>query len=138
MATDDVPHHFHAEPRIAASVFVAPNAIVVADVEIGRDASIWYGAVLRGDVQAIRIGDGSNLQDGTIVHASTGGLPTLVGRGCTVGHGAILHSCTLQDHAFVGFGARVLDGCTVESDGALAAGAVLTPGKTVRSGELWA
>jgi gamma-carbonic anhydrase len=138
MDPDEVPHHFHAEPRIASSAFFASNAIVLGDVEIGRDVSIWYGAVLRGDVQAIRIGDGSNIQDGTIVHASTGGLPTLVGRSCTVGHGAILHSCTLQDHAFVGFGARVLDGCTVESDGALAAGAVLTPGKTVRSGELWA
>jgi len=133
-----VSHHFDAEPRIAASSFVAPNAIVVGDVGIDAAASIWYGVVLRGDVQAIRIGEGSNIQDGTIVHASTGGLPTRVGRRCTVGHAAVLHSCTLRDHAFVGFGARVLDGCTIESDGVLAAGAVLTPGKTVNSGELWA
>lgn len=135
---EGVPLHFLAEPRIDATAFVAANAVVVCDVEVGRDASVWFGAVLRGDVQSIRVGAGSNLQDGTIVHASTGGWPTIVGRGCTVGHGAILHSCTLHDHAFVGFGARVLDGCTVATDGALAAGAVLTPGKTVRSGELWA
>lgn len=138
MTDPDVPRHFFAEPRIDASAFIAPNATVICDVEIAARASVWFGVVMRGDVQAIRIGEGSNIQDGTIVHVSTGGAPTQVGRFCTVGHAAVLHSCTLHDHAFVGFGARVLDGSSIESDGVLAAGAVLTPGKIVRSGELWA
>ena len=134
----DVPRHFFAEPRIDASVFIAPNAPVTCDVQIAPRACIWCAVVVRGDVQAIRIGEGSNIQDGTIVHGSTGGVPTQVGSSCTVGHAAVLHSCTLDDYAFVGFGACVLDGSRIETDGVLAAGAVLTPGKIVRSGELWA
>lgn len=130
--------HLALQPRIATTAFVAPGAIVVHDVEIGSEASIWYGAVLRGDVQAIRVGHGSNVQDQSVLHASTGGAPCVVGAGCTIGHAAVLHSCTLQDHAFVGFGARVLDGCHIATDGVLAAGAVLTPGKRVGPGELWA
>jgi gamma-carbonic anhydrase len=125
-------------PRIDDNAFVAVNATVLGDVRIAENASIWFGAVLRGDVQAIQIGAGSNIQDTAVVHASTGGAACIVGSGCTVGHGAILHSCTLDDYAFVGLGARVLDNAHIASDGALAAGAVLTPGKRVASGELWA
>jgi len=117
----DVPRYFFAEPRIDASAFIAPSATVICDVEIAAHASVWFGVVMRGDVQAIRIGEGSNIQDGTIVHVSTGGVPTQVGRFCTVGHAAVLHGCTLDDHAFVGFGARVLDDCRIETDGVLAA-----------------
>jgi len=136
----DVTHlpHLARQPRISPTAFVAPGAIVVHDVEVADNASIWFGAVLRGDVQAIRVGRGSNIQDQSVLHASTGGAPCIVGAGCTVGHAAVLHSCTLDDYAFVGFGARVLDGCRIASDGALAAGAVLTPGKRIGPSELWA
>lgn len=130
--------HLLSAPQVHADAFVAPNATVVGDVRIGEGSSVWFGAVLRGDVQAIRVGRGSNIQDLSVVHASTNGLPTTLGDHVTVGHAAILHSCTLHDHAFVGFGARVLDGAVVEADGMLAAGAVLTPGKVLGAGELWA
>ncbi|WP_328807347.1 gamma carbonic anhydrase family protein [Paraburkholderia elongata] len=105
---------------------------------IGEQSSIWFNCVLRGDVQKISIGRRTNIQDGSIVHGTTNGLPTIVGDDVTVGHGAILHACTLEDGSFVGFGARVLDGAVVQSGGMLAAGAVLSPRKIVRTGELWA
>lgn len=130
-------------PRIHDSAFIAPGARIIGDVEIGPDASIWYNCVLRGDINRIVIGARSNLQDGTIVHveaarARTDGLPTLVGDDVLVGHMAILHGCILDDRAFVGMGAIVMDECRIGSGGMLAAGAMLTPGKTVPPGELWA
>lgn len=134
---DNVLPFLGSRPRVAASTYLAPSATLIGDVEIGAAASIWFGAVLRGDVQSIRVGAGSNIQDLCVLHGSTGGASCLVGARCTVGHGAVLHSCTLEDEAFVGFGARVLDGARVCSGGVLAAGAVLTPGKTVGPGELW-
>jgi carbonic anhydrase/acetyltransferase-like protein (isoleucine patch superfamily) len=107
-------------------------------VTIGEQSSIWFNCVLRGDVQRISIGRRTNIQDGSIVHGTTNGLPAIIGDDVTVGHGAILHACTLEDGSFVGFGARVLDGAVVQSGGMLAAGAVLSPRKIVRTGELWA
>lgn len=129
-------------PRIHDSAFVAPGVRIIGDVEIGPDASIWYNCVLRGDIDRIVIGARSNLQDGTIVHIEAAqdgnaGLPTLVGEDVLVGHMAILHGCTLDDRAFVGMGAIVMDQCRVSSDAMLAAGAMLTPGKTIPSGQLW-
>jgi len=125
-------------PVLDASVFVAPGAVLIGDVKIGSLASIWFSCVLRGDVQKIVIGERTNIQDGTIIHGSTGGNPVVIGDDVTVGHGAILHACTIDSGGFVGFGARVLDGATVKSGGMLAAGAVLTPGKVVGENELWA
>jgi gamma-carbonic anhydrase len=125
-------------PSVHKSVFVAPGVSIIGDVQIGEKASIWFNSVLRGDVQRIVVGAKTNIQDGSILHGTTNGAPTLVGSQVTVGHGAILHACTIEDRAFVGFGARVLDGAIVCTDGMLAAGAVLTPGKVVGSGELWA
>ncbi len=124
-------------PRVADTAFVAPGAVLVGDVEVAPDASIWFGCILRADVQRVRIGARSNLQDGTIVHVSRAGHPTLVGSDVTVGHACVLHACTLHDRAFVGMRATVLDGACVEPDAMLAAGALLAPGKTVPSGELW-
>jgi carbonic anhydrase/acetyltransferase-like protein (isoleucine patch superfamily) len=125
-------------PRIADDAFIAPGATIIGDVEIGSGSSVWFGCVLRGDEHRIRIGAGSNLQDGTVVHVNGRRQGAYIGDGVTVGHMALLHACTLEDGAYVGMGAQVLDEAVVESGGMLAAGALLTPRKRVESGELWA
>lgn len=125
-------------PRIAPDAFVAPSAWVIGDVEIGPQASIWFGCVVRGDVNFIRIGARTNLQDGCIVHVTSGRWPTRIGAQVTVGHRCILHGCTLEDRAFIGMGATLMDGAVVESGAMLAAGSLLTPEKRVAAGELWA
>jgi gamma-carbonic anhydrase len=129
-------------PRIHDSAFVAPGCRIIGDVEIGPDASIWYNCVLRGDVNAIRIGARSNVQDGTVIHCDSdkGGMigwPTIIGDDALIGHMAMLHGCTVQDKGFVGLGTIVMDGCVIESHAMLAAGAMLTPGKTIPSGQMW-
>lgn len=124
-------------PRIDAEAFVAPGARLIGDVEIGAGASIWYNVVLRGDVNHIRVGARTNIQDGSVVHVSRETHPTIIGEDVLIGHLAMVHGCTLHDRAFVGFGAIVMDGCVIESDGMLAAGAMLTPGKRIPSGQLW-
>lgn len=131
------PHH-GVTPTVSQTAFVAETAVLIGDVEVGDAASIWYGAVLRGDGNHIRVGDRTNIQDGTIVHIASRGYPTLIGAGVTVGHGAILHACTLEDDSFVGMAATVMDGAVVERHAMVAAGALVTPGKTIRTGELWA
>ncbi|GGX56279.1 gamma carbonic anhydrase family protein [Saccharospirillum salsuginis] len=125
-------------PTIDASAFVATGAAVVGDVTLGPDSSVWYGSVLRGDDHWIRVGAGSNIQDGTVIHVSLDTHPTRIGDRVTVGHGARLHGCTIGDESLVGIGAIVLDGAELEPGSMLAAGAMLTPGKRVPSGELWA
>lgn len=124
-------------PQVADDAFIAPGARVVGNVRIGAGASIWYNCVLRGDVMPIVVGARSNIQDGSIVHVSRGTHGTVIGDDCLIGHMAIIHGCTLHDHAFVGLGSIVMDGCTIESDAMLAAGSLLTPSKVVRAGELW-
>lgn len=124
-------------PRIHARAWVAPTAVVLGDVEIAEDASIWYLCVLRGDTNFIRIGARSNIQDGTIIHVNAGREPAIIGSDVTVGHRAIIHACTLEDGAFVGMGATVLDGAVIEGGAMLAAGSVLPPGKRMPRGELW-
>jgi carbonic anhydrase/acetyltransferase-like protein (isoleucine patch superfamily) len=125
-------------PRIAASAFIAPNAALIGEVEIGDNCSIWFSTVLRGDGPGISVGENSNLQDGTVVHVAARGLRATVGRNVTVGHMALLHACEIQDDAFIGMNATVLDGAVVESGAMVAAGAVVTPRKVVRRSELWA
>lgn len=125
-------------PKIDPSAFIAPNATLIGEVEIGANCGIWYGCILRGDGPGIRIGENSNLQDGTVVHVAGRGLMTIVGRNVSVGHMALLHACEIQDDSFVGMNATVLDGAVVESGAMVAAGAVVTPRKIVRKGELWA
>ncbi|QXQ08024.1 gamma carbonic anhydrase family protein [Sphingosinicellaceae bacterium] len=124
-------------PTIAPDAFIAPGVQVIGHVRIGAQASIWFNCVLRGDVMPIEIGRGSNIQDGSIVHVTTGTRPTIVGNDCLIGHLAIIHGCTLEDHAFVGMGGIIMDGCVIESDAMLAAGALLTPGKRIPTGDLW-
>lgn len=125
-------------PRIDPRAFVAPGAFVIGNVEMGPEASVWYNCVLRGDEEPIRLGARSNIQDGSIVHTSVGISNTWIGDDVLVGHMCILHGCRLEDRAFVGMGATVLDNTVIESDAMLAAGAMLTPGKTIPSGQLWA
>lgn len=130
-------------PRIDPTAFIAPGARIIGDVDIGPNSSVWYNCVLRGDVNAIRIGARTNIQDGTVIHVdspkpgSEAGLPTLIGDDVLIGHMVMLHGSILHDHAFVGLGSIVMDGCTIQSDGMLAAGALLSPGKTIGAGELW-
>ncbi|HWE79132.1 MAG TPA: gamma carbonic anhydrase family protein [Pseudolabrys sp.] len=131
-------------PRIHPSAFIAPNAVVIGDVEIGAYANIWFNVVIRGDDAPIRIGAGANIQDGTVVHVTydvPGGgehIPTSIGEGVAIGHMAVLHGCTLEPGAFVGMKACVMDRAVVESGAMVAAGALVTPRKVVKSGELWA
>jgi len=129
------------KPKIHASAFIAPGAIVCGDVEIHEDASVWYGCVLRGDSNKIVVGKGSNLQDGTIVHADApvvGGVPTIIGAYALIGHKCMLHGATVDDEGFVGMGATMLDGSIVRKGAMLAAGAFLSPRKIVPAGEMWA
>lgn len=125
-------------PRVDRTAFVAPNATLIGDVEIGANCGIWFGAVLRGDGPGIRIGDSSNIQDGVVIHIAARGLGTTVGRNVTVGHLALLHACEVQDDSFIGMHSTVLDEAVVETGAMVAAGAVVTPRKIVRKGELWA
>jgi carbonic anhydrase/acetyltransferase-like protein (isoleucine patch superfamily) len=124
-------------PTIGERVFVAPTATVIGDTVIGDDTSVWFNCVIRGDVHEIRIGSRTNIQDGTVIHVTGGKLGTYIGSDITIGHGAILHACTLEDACFIGMGAVVLDGAVVESGAMVAAGAVVTPGKRIKKGELW-
>jgi carbonic anhydrase/acetyltransferase-like protein (isoleucine patch superfamily) len=125
-------------PVIDATAFVAPTATVVGDVIIGARSGIWFGCVIRGDLNVVRIGERTNVQDGTIVHVSKDGQGTFIGSDVTIGHMVLLHACTLEDGCFVGMRATIMDDCVVETGGMLAAGALLTPGKRVARGELWA
>jgi carbonic anhydrase/acetyltransferase-like protein (isoleucine patch superfamily) len=125
-------------PKIAQSAFIAPGAVVIGDVEIGEETNVWFGCVIRGDVNSIHIGNRTNIQDGTVVHVTHKTAPTVIGNNITIGHKAILHGCTLEDGSFVGMGSTVMDHAVIESDGMLAAGALLTPNKRIRGGELWA
>lgn len=124
-------------PRVDGSAFIAPGVVLTGDVEIGAESSLWYGCVVRGDVNFIRIGKGVNIQDGTVVHVSRP-YPTLIGDGVSIGHMALIHACTLEDGCFIGMKACVMDGAVVETGAFAAAGALVTPGKRVPAGELWA
>ncbi len=130
-------------PVLGARVWVDPAATVIGDVVLADDVSVWPGCVLRGDVNFIRVGARSNLQDGTIVHVThdgpytPGGIPTLIGADVTIGHAAVIHACTLEDVCLIGMHATVLDGATVKRHGFVGAGAVVAPGKTVGEAELW-
>jgi len=130
-------------PTIKNSAFIAPSANLIGDVIIGDRSSVWYNCTLRGDVNKIEIGNETNIQDNTVIHVRSSELneepsPTKIGDQVTVGHGAILHACELHDSSFVGMGAILLDFSIVESQAMVAAGALITSGTVVKSGELWA
>lgn len=125
-------------PSIDPLAFVAPGACVIGKVDMGPESSVWYNCVLRGDEETIRLGARSNIQDGSVVHTTTGLSDTWIGDDVLIGHMCIIHGCRLEDRAFVGMGATILDNAVIESDAMLAAGALLTPGKRIPRGELWA
>lgn len=135
-------------PQIESSAFIAHNAIISGDVVVGKNSGIWYGCVIRGDVTKITIGENTNIQDNCVLHGTrphhaqnkTGadGAPVVVGDNVTIGHGAIIHACIIEDFSFIGMGCLIMDNARVEKYGMLAAGAVLTPGKIVKSGQIWA
>ncbi len=125
-------------PTIGPDAYVAPGAQLIGDVRLGRQASVWYNCVLRGDVAPIVVGARSNIQDGSVVHVTRSTAGTFIGDDCLVGHLAMIHGCVLEDHSFVGLGSIVMDGCVVETDAMLAAGAMLTPGKRIPRTQLWA
>ena len=123
-------------PRVGERVFVAPTAWVVGDVELGDDVSLWFNTAARGDVHSMRLGARTNVQDGAVLHVTHERFPLRLGDDVVVGHGAILHGCTVEDGALVGIGARVLDGAVVERGAQVGAGAVVAPGARVTAGHL--
>lgn len=124
-------------PRVHPSAYIADNAAVTGDVVIGAGSSIWFSVSIRGDVHAVRIGERTNIQDGSVIHCTQGGNGTHIGSDVTVGHAAILHDCTVHDFGFVGMQACVMDGAVVEGFAMVAAGALVTPGKVIPAGQLW-
>lgn len=131
-------------PTLGERVYVDPAACVIGDVVLGDDVSIWPFTVVRGDVNFIRIGARSNIQDGTVVHVShdgphakLGGFATVIGEDVTIGHKAIIHACRIEDAVLVGMGATVMDGAVVQKHAFVGAGALVAPGKVVGSGEMW-
>jgi len=125
-------------PEIDSTVFLAATAAIVGAVRIGANSSIWHQVTLRGDNHYITIGSDTNIQDNCCVHINSAKYPTRIGNNVTIGHSAIIHACDIGDYGFVGMGAIVMDGCVIEPTGMLAAGAMLTPGKRIPAGELWA
>jgi carbonic anhydrase/acetyltransferase-like protein (isoleucine patch superfamily) len=130
--------YYHQKPNIASTAFIAPGAYIIGNVTIGEESGIWFNCVVRGDVESITIGANTNIQDGTIIHVTRNGWPTIIGSRVTVGHKALLHACTIDDDTFVGMGAIILDGAHMEPFSMLAAGSMLTKNKVIKSGELWA
>lgn len=125
------------EPKIDPRAFIAPGATIIGDVVIGAETNIWPGCVLRGDVNIIRIGARTNIQDGTVVHVTYGGQGTHIGSDVTIGHMVLLHDCTIEDRAFIGMKSCVMDKATVGTHAMLAAGSLLTNNKIVPTGQLW-
>ncbi len=133
-----------AMPRVGERVYLDPSAEVIGDVVLGDDVSVWPLTVIRGDVNFIRVGARTNIQDGVVVHVShdgphakLGGFATVIGEDVTIGHKAVIHACRIEDACLIGMGAIVMDGAVVKKHGFVGAGALVSPGKVVGEGELW-
>src|SRR5215210_6660535 len=118
-------------PQIAATAYVEESAQIIGDVHIGEDSSVWFNCVLRGDVHFIRVGEATNIQDGTIIHVTNGRFATVIGNHVTIGHGVILHGCTIKDRSLIGIGAIILDNVVVGEESFIAAGSLVTPGTVI-------
>lgn len=125
-------------PQIPKDCFIAENATIVGDVVVGQQCSIWFNAVIRGDVHYIKIGNKVNIQDGAVIHATYQKSPTNIGNNVSIGHNAIVHGCTIHDDVLVGMGALIMDDCIIESNSIIAAGAVVTKNTRVKSGSIYA
>ena len=125
-------------PKLGDNCFVAPNATIVGDVIMGNDCSVWFNAVVRGDVNSIRIGNKVNIQDGAVLHCTYQKTKVNLGNNVSIGHNAIVHGCTVQDNVLIGMGAIVMDNCEIGSNTIIAAGAVVTEGTIVPSGCIYA
>jgi carbonic anhydrase/acetyltransferase-like protein (isoleucine patch superfamily) len=125
-------------PQFGANCFIAPNATIVGDVSMGKDGSVWFNAVVRGDVNFIRIGDKVNIQDGACIHCTYQKTSTTIGNNVSIGHHAIVHGCVVHDNVLIGMGAIVMDGAVVHSDTIIAAGAVVTEGMICEAGSIYA
>jgi carbonic anhydrase/acetyltransferase-like protein (isoleucine patch superfamily) len=127
--------HGDASPEVAPSAWIAPGAYVIGDVRLEEESSVWYGAVLRGDTEPIRIGARTNVQDGCVLHADPG-YPAVVGEGCVIGHNAVVHGCEVGDGCLVGMGATILNGAKIGAGSIVAAGAVVPEGREFPPGSL--
>jgi len=126
------------EPKFGENCFIAPNATIVGDVVCGDECSFWFNAVVRGDVNSIRLGNKVNIQDGAVIHCTYKKTKTVLGNNVSVGHNAIVHGCLVHDNVLIGMGAIVMDNCEIGSNTIIAAGAVLTEGTIVPSGCIYA
>lgn len=131
-------NYLDKSPKITSSAYIADGVKIIGDVSIGAFSSIWFNSVIRGDVARVEIGSYTNIQDGSVIHTSRDDGPTIIGDKVTIGHKAMIHACTIHSEAFIGMSAVILDKAIIEKHGFVAAGAVISPGKIVKSGELWA
>lgn len=125
-------------PQIPEDCYVAENATIVGDVTMGKECSVWFNAVIRGDVHFIKMGDKVNVQDGAVIHATYQKSPTIIGNNVSIGHNAIVHGCTIKDNVLIGMGSIVMDDCVIESNSIIAAGAVVSKNTIVESGSIYA
>lgn len=125
-------------PNIGDDCFIAENAVIVGEVSMGSQCSVWFNAVIRGDVHYIKMGNKVNVQDGAVIHATYKKHPTTIGNNVSIGHNAIVHGCTIHDNVLIGMGSIVMDDCVIESNSIIAAGAVLIKGTHVASGTIYA
>ena len=132
---DRLAAHLSKTPNVAQALFVARNATVVGDVTLGAQSSVFYGAVLRGDIARIVVGEGSNVQDNAVIHLADD-LDAVIGAWCTIGHGAIVHACTIEDECLIGMGATILDGARIGARSIVGAGALVTPRTIVPPGSM--
>jgi len=125
-------------PKISEDCYIAENATIVGEVSIGTQCSVWFNAVIRGDVHYIKIGNKVNIQDGAVIHATYKKSPTTIGNNVSIGHNAIVHGCTIHDNVLIGIGSIVMDDCVIESNSIIAAGAIVTKNTRVESGSIYA
>ncbi|MCC6515006.1 MAG: gamma carbonic anhydrase family protein [Chitinophagales bacterium] len=125
-------------PIIGENCYLAPNATIIGDVEMGNDCSVWFNAVIRGDVNSIKIGDKVNIQDGAVLHCTFEKTKLNIGNNVSIGHNALVHGCTLEDNVLVGMGAIVMDNCYIEKNALIAAGAVVLENTRVEAGSIYA
>lgn len=125
-------------PKIPTDCFIAENATIVGDVSMGKQCSVWFNSVIRGDVHYIKLGNKVNVQDGAVIHATYQKSPTNIGDNVSIGHNAIVHGCTIQNNVLIGMGSIVMDDCIIESNSIIAAGAVVTKNTVVKSGSIYA